>query len=136
MRRTHLRPLILSGLLVVAIIAAGSHLQSGNLFAMQQPSNSSQGSAAGSNSNYGVGTDTNPDAVSSQEAQPGGMQQPAAPNQARTEPVRAGMPWGWIIGSFIAGLIIGGILFSGGRGSSVRYNDRDLRDRDDFRRSA
>ena len=133
MRRTHLRPLILSGLLVLAIIAAGSHLQSGNLFAMQQPANSSQGSA-GSNSNYGTGTDTNPDAVNNQGAQPGGMQ--VVPNQARTEPVRAGMPWGWIIGSFIAGLIIGGILFSGGRGSGVRYSDRDLRDRDDFRRSA
>jgi hypothetical protein len=136
MRRTHLHLLILSALLVVAVIAAGSQLQSGTVFAMQQPANSSQGSAAGSNSNYGAGTGNTPDAASSQEAQPAPLQQPAAPNQAPTEPVRAQIPWAWIIGSFIAGLIIGGILFSGGRGTGVRYSDRDLRDRDDFRRSA
>ena len=136
MRRTHSHLLILSALLVVAVIAAGSHLQSGKLFAMQQPANSGQGSAAGSNSNYGTQSGNPPDATDSQGAQPAGTQEPAVPDQARTEPVRAGTPWGWIIGSFIAGLIVGGILFSGGRGTSIRYSDRDLRDRDDFRRSA
>ena len=136
MRRTHLHLLILSALLVVAVIAAGSHLQSGKLFATQQPANSSQGSAAGSNSNYGTPSGDTPDAAGSQGAQPAGIQQPAAPDQVQTEPVRARTPWSWIIGSFIVGLIVGGILFSGGRGTSVRYSDRDLRDRDDFRRSA
>lgn len=136
MRRTHLHLLILSALLVVAVIAAGSHLQSGKLFAMQQPTNSGQGSAAGSNSNYGTPPGNTPDATGSQAPQPAGTQQPVAPDQAPTERARAGMPWGWIIGSFIAGLIVGGILFSGGRGTGVRYSDRDLRDRDDFRRSA
>ena len=136
MRRTHFRLLILSALLVVAVIAAGSHLQSGQLFAAQQPANSGQGSPAGSNSNYGTLSGNTPDAAGSQGAQPAGTQQPAAPDQAQTEPVRARTPWGWIIGSFIVGLIVGGILFSGGRGTSIRYSDRDLRDRDDFRRSA
>src|SRR5215472_9337645 len=134
MPRTRL--LILSALLVVAVIAAGSHLQSGKLIAMQQPANSSQGSAAGSNSNYGTQSGNTPDAAGSQEVQPAGTQQPVAPDQATAEPVRARTPWGWIIGSFIVGLIVGGILFSGGRGTSVKYSDRDLRDRDDFRRSA
>jgi hypothetical protein len=136
MRRTHLHLLTLSGLLVVAVIAAGSHLQSGKLFGMQQPTNSSQGSAAGSNSNYGTLSGNPPDATGSHGAQPAGPQEQAVPDQARTQPARAGIPWAWIIGSFIAGLIVGAILFSGGRGTGVRYSDRDLRDRDDFRRSA
>jgi len=134
MRRTHLHLLILSTLFVVAVIAAGPHLQSGKLFAMQ--TNSGEGSAAGSNSNYGTQAGNPPDATGSQGVQPAGPQEQAVPDQARTEPARAGMPWAWIIGSFIAGLIVGAILFSGGRGTGVRYSDRDLRDRDDFRRSA
>jgi len=50
-------------------------------------------------------------------------------NQAPADTGRAGAPWGWMIGSFIVGLIVGGLAFRG----RTQYRDRD---RTDFRRAA
>ena len=65
-------------------------------------------------------------------------QPPATADQNRNDNVaRASVPWAWVIGSFIVGLIVGGLAFGGrGRGTGTYYRDRDTRDRDDFRRAA
>jgi len=67
------------------------------------------------------------------------VQQPATADQSRNDNVaRASVPWGWVIGSFIVGLIVGGLAFGarGGTGRGTYYRDRDVHDEDDFRRAA
>ena len=158
MRKAHFHSLILFAALIVAVIAAGPYLGGGKLLALQQGSTPS-GSVSGSDqSNTGAGTATSPDTdkgvnpnnstgsannpsdgnyvgPGSRSDQQNGGQVPAAPDaygqgtQANNDVARAGAPWGWIIGSFIVGLIVGGLAFR-------RTVYRDRIERTDIRRSA
>ena len=62
----------------------------------------------------GTGTAASPGTTDQQ------AQQDSAANQSGAGTARAGAPWGWMIGSFIVGLIVGGLAFS-----RKVYRDRD-----------
>jgi hypothetical protein len=155
MPKAHFHLLIVFAALIVAVIAAGPYSGGGKLLALQQGSTPS-GSVSGSDqTNTGAGTPTSPDTdkgvnpnnsagptsegnyvgPGSRSGQQNGGQMPAGPDaygqgtQANNEVARAAAPWGWIIGSFIVGLIVGGLAFR-------RTVYRDRIDRTDIRRSA
>jgi len=139
MRRTHLQLLIFSSLLALAVIVASSS-GGGILSAAPQGTTGQSTTGQGTTSqpqsgiDRGSNTGTSPTDQSTrgrygdQTGAGAGTSQGEAMNQPGTDNARrAGAPWGWIIGSFIVGLIVGGLAF---RGRTVG------RDRTDFRRAA
>ena len=163
MKKGKFRLLFLSTLLAVAIIAAGVHGTGGSLLAAQRAQGQDNSStdanshydtttndhnlkpdsgpngAAGQQPNNGIapaqsgpGTaaDNSSQSTGSQNADQGAM----AANQSESSTSRAGAPWGWIVGSFIVGLIVGALIFNRPRSTGTMYRDRD--DRGDFRRAA
>ena len=152
MQKTRLYLFLLSAAAIAAVIAMGPYWGAGKLFAMQQgttspgnvttapnttdnnssnnapnnPSNNPPNSP--SSCNYaGSGSDTSQQNAGQTPTGPGSYYRQGS--QANSDVGRAGAPWGWIIGSFIAGLIVGGLAFR-------RTVYRDRIDRTDFRRSA
>jgi len=130
MRNSHVQLIVLTAISLLIIALSGSNFPSGVLYAQTDgtgvnpsgPAISHEDSPSSPTIQPGVGND-------------GGGAQPGTSSRLGNEPQRAGVPWGAVILSFLAGLIVGSLVFRG-RTRHVVRDDRDIRDDDDFRRAA
>jgi hypothetical protein len=134
MRQTNVR-FILSATLLFAIALVGIDFLNGTLYAQTQ----GQAGAAAQDSQQPVRPEESPSGVSGSQ---GSSQAPddrasyASQGQASDNTQRAeGTPWRSIVLSFIAGTILGAVLFRRKHPKTIR-DSATHDDRDDFRRAA
>jgi hypothetical protein len=134
MRQTNVR-FILSATLLFAIALVSFDFLNGTLYAQTQ----GQAGTAAQDSQQPTRPQESPSGVSGSQ---GSSQAPddragyASQGQPSDNPQRAeGTPWGSIVLSFIAGTILGAVLFRRKRPTTIR-DSAAHDDRDDFRRAA